>query len=70
MNWRDARSAELWAMKSTEPTRVIALFRSYAGLTETSPLPVGHGFEQMINAVLDHEERARSIGGPLDTAPG
>jgi hypothetical protein len=59
MNWRTMRMAELWAMKSTEPSRIIALFRHYAGLSETCPLPGGYGLERMMETIIDHEERER-----------
>jgi hypothetical protein len=51
-------------MKSTEPTRVIALFRHHAGLSETSQLPSGYSLERIIEAIVDHEERKRGNDGP------
>src|SRR3954468_9196514 len=59
MNWRTMRMAELWAMKCTEPSRGIALFRHSAGLSETCRLPGGHGAERMMETIVDHEERER-----------
>lgn len=59
MNWRVTRMAELWAIKSTEPSRLIGLFRHHAGLSETSQLPNGYSLERMIETIVDHEERER-----------
>jgi hypothetical protein len=63
MDWRTMRLAELWAMKSASPTRVIALFRHHAVLTETSPIPNGYNLEKMIEVIVDYEARDRTNDG-------
>ena len=66
-SWREQRAAELHTLKTTEPTRVLALFRSALGLGESNQLPKDYGFGRMIENILDHEERSRRIDPPHDT---
>lgn len=74
MAWRDERSAYLHSLRTSDPVRLIMIFRNAHGLEELATLPSDYGYDRMIDAILDQEERLRpstfadnGSTGPLDT---
>jgi hypothetical protein len=53
--WRELRLCELHALKSTDPAKLISMYRGVASLSVDNRLPRGVSFTGMINAILDHE---------------
>jgi len=53
----DSRRADLYAMKATDPIKLLALYRHIKGLGVDSQLPPHVSFNTMIDAILQHEQR-------------
>ncbi len=52
---REDRAQELRRLKQENPLRLIALYRQATGKDELGQLPLGVGFEAMIDAIVAYE---------------
>jgi hypothetical protein len=49
-------------LQSVELVRLVAIYRRLAGIGEFQPLPEGLTFSGLLEAILDHEEKAGGLG--------
>ena len=59
---RERRKAELRELRTTDPVKLIALYRN-ANVVELRELPAGTSFAAMIEAILNHEEQDGKLAG-------
>jgi len=56
--WRERRRTELTAARSLKLLRLVMLYRDAVGLDLYEQLPANLSFQEMIDAILDHESAA------------
>ena len=52
---RDARRAQLLALRANDPLQVVALYRQAIGLNQCSMLPAAMNLTYLVESILDHE---------------
>ena len=53
--WRERRRTELTAARSLKLLRLVMLYRDAVGLDLYQQLPANLSFQEMIDAIIDHE---------------
>jgi hypothetical protein len=60
MSWREHRMDELMQIRTSDPMKLICMYRYLKGLGECNQLPYGVSFTSMIRAILDDEANQQS----------